>query len=766
MAPKRRRDNKRQSKINFSPLPTSSPRAARHLSPPVRNRATAVTLDMSPSKKRKLDLGRVIGTRDLSDTEEEAEFGLPTPKKSFQSQMANTIPRRESRRGLQLGMPLTMEPHGMFGSENEQLVPSSGASVSSGDERQKHQTKSSSKKSREKSKKAAGRNKAEEAKTNDGRKSTRKPSKRTRSTVEEPDTEDAPTSRRTRSAKIGKPAAEPRSNTTDSVFGRPSDYEDVQLNSESSDSDAMPDTTPPRRVRQSARARQRQSSFEVPDDVVEEEESEDDAPIGTQRRRPTRQHNISEEGDTEEEEVRTPGRRLNKKALQPDVSSDSDEDDEENPVRGSSRKNNQKISRTEQAELEEDLDFLQSSPPPENGRLRNKSARPLNARQKALEALKRRRAGPSAGPSSSAPSASSVRKGKNAIVLSDSDDDLDIIEEEDEDGTSTVDEDEASDEVGEDEDDAWPHGRAKALDMFQEDQEDEDFVVEEDENGENFLGVPAHLSGIPLEFTSMNSKKPRELFKYAVEWMVKKKISPAFSSTDDIYTLTFRKLDDEVNGLVNSKFSSSVWTPEFTRALRARPNVDISEISALEKSVAEPHCMACNRTKHPATFHVAFSGKAYNMDTLEPLYESEDEKDSTSDDDSDSDSDSVRSVDSNGHRKEYNANGDVLPPESTVFTLGSTCKANAQVAHTLRHWRYHLYSWVVDYLVSKGHQTAEKLAKRDKMSERKREKTANRIVDKMEKDGQIKTLHALYRDQIDFALEAKTDQNRGWGRRG
>ena len=87
------------------------------------------------------------------------------------------------------------------------------------------------------------------------------------------------------------------------------------------------------------------------------------------------------------------------------------------------------------------------------------------------------------------------------------------------------------------------------------------------------------------------------------------------------------------------------------------------------------------------------------------------------------------------------------------------------MAHTLHHWRYHLNSWVVDDLVRKGYCTPEQLAKRDKQSTRKREKKANKIVDKMEKEGEIKKLYRLYKDQLDYALEASNEYRDGWGKR-
>lgn len=635
MPPKRSVTQKRQTKLSFSPVPTSSPRTA-GLSPHIRSRAAAITLDGSPSrpsKKRKL-----VQLSDDSDT------GFPTPKKSFQSN-EYTPPKREIERGMRLGMPAHTQPRGMFGSsDNEQLSSSSTSEVESGEETVKQK----------------------------------------------------PRTNRTRfSRKAQKPP----------------------LESEESESEHMPDTSPPPRRGRRPNRRQRASSFEVPDDEVELEESEDEVtPRRARNRRPT-MIEIDSEVDKSDDGIKSSGRRLIRKK-------DSAKD------------------RQEQEDLQEDLEFLRSSPP---ATTRRNSSKPMNERQKALAALKRRRASAAGEPSSSATPAR-----KRAVILSDSEQsesDLEIVSEEDEIQGDDDEEDE------EEEEDTHP------VNVFQENADDGNFI---DDDIDAPLGEPADVQ-VPLQFSSWSSKKPRELFKFAIEWMVQKKINPGFSSSDEIYEFTFRKLNDEVSGLANSKYSSSIWTPDFTRALRARPEIVIDEISAHMRAITSPHCEACNRTKHPATYSITFIGKPYNRETLEPLAEdSDDSSGSNSDSGLSSSEDDYRGP--NGEKPTYDAQGEVIPPESRVFTVGSTCQANAQMAHTLHHWRHHLNTWVVDYLIREKHCTPEKLVQRDKWSERKRRKYANKIVDEMDENGEIKKLHRLYKEQVDFALEARNEYKQGWGR--
>ena len=82
---------------------------------------------------------------------------------------------------------------------------------------------------------------------------------------------------------------------------------------------------------------------------------------------------------------------------------------------------------------------------------------------------------------------------------------------------------------------------------------------------------------------------------------------------------------------------------------------------------------------------------------------------------------------------------------------------NAQMAHTLNHWRYHLNECVVDYLALEGYCAPHRIVERDNWSIKKRRDYANKVVDEMEEKGEIRRLHRDYRTQIDYALEAKVE---------
>lgn len=147
------------------------------------------------------------------------------------------------------------------------------------------------------------------------------------------------------------------------------------------------------------------------------------------------------------------------------------------------------------------------------------------------------------------------------------------------------------------------------------DEYEEDFVVNDNDG---LLGAPAGLDQIPLEFTRHAHKEPIEHFKDVVEWIVHNKLNPAFARNDEIYRIAVRKLDDQVQAYAGSK-SSTVWSPEFTNALKMRP-----EISTRVFKEMSDVCQACNR-KHPARCRVTLSGKAYDRETLEELSDEDDE---------------------------------------------------------------------------------------------------------------------------------------------
>ena len=404
----------------------------------------------------------------------------------------------------------------------------------------------------------------------------------------------------------------------------------------------------PRRSTAAANSGQR-TRAKITDDFIDDE-SDDLLEVEDDVRPPRRSKNVRatdyEEEDEDEDDIPTRQRRVSIRSQNIDEEEEEDDEDEI-PVSAKRRRQQvndpshdaKQLSKQERDDLEEDLQFLSSpgrlkqSPA---SRLRSSGATPKSsARHKALELLKRRRAGERTEDLGNEEEQHN-RRGR-ALYDTESDQDESI---------QGIDED--PDELEDPDEHQGPApllGSSAANDMFLEDEYDQDFIAE-DEEGDT-IGVPA----LPVQFSSIGRMKGKDLFKYVVEWMVQKKINPAFAIDDEVYNLAFRKLDDEVKGLAGSKFTSSAWTEQFTRALHARPAINIADISGISRSLLENHCDACNRSNHPATFDIQFLGKPYRESTLEEI----------SDDDSEEETEESQNYDSKGRP---------IPVEDVVFHVG------------------------------------------------------------------------------------------------
>ncbi|PYH99351.1 hypothetical protein BO71DRAFT_394422 [Aspergillus ellipticus CBS 707.79] len=262
------------------------------------------------------------------------------------------------------------------------------------------------------------------------------------------------------------------------------------------------------------------------------------------------------------------------------------------------------------------------------------------------------------------------------------------------------------------------------------DRYEDDFVIE-DEN--DILGAPTGLDDIPIEFTRHAYKQSKDYFQDTIEWMVHNQLNPAFPRSSPVYKVAFKKIEDEVKGRTGSQLVSSVWNASFCRALLARPQIEITAYPTLE---GHP-CDACNRSGHPASFDIKLYGKAYSLETLEPL--ADDDEDSKAENDG----------------QERNREGRVLPNENKRFFLGSHCKSKATLAHTLTHWRIHLNEWVIGYLEHKGYMSDKNVLDRSHWRQKRKNKYAAEVVESMIHNGEVKK---LWRD---FKIDLRTAQESG-----
>lgn len=256
-----------------------------------------------------------------------------------------------------------------------------------------------------------------------------------------------------------------------------------------------------------------------------------------------------------------------------------------------------------------------------------------------------------------------------------------------------------------------------ALSQFDDEESDDQLVAagrkEGDKVGESSIGqatntdmddfiddsvttsLPGTDLGIPLEFTAQARKPMEAYFLDAVEWLVHCHINPSFEKNSPTYRMAWHKLGDEVQGLAVSRFSSSAWTAEFHRTLRARPYIDEYTLDTSHAIGEEwDDCQACNRTNHPATCSIRFTGAPYDPESLEDL-----ESGSSSGDDDDRDED-----------------GRTIAADDHEWVVGAVCASNAQTAHELYHWKHSLKDRVGHLLAAKGLLSEKKLAEREHLS--------------------------------------------------
>ncbi|KAI9760900.1 MAG: hypothetical protein M4579_001401 [Chaenotheca gracillima] len=89
------------------------------------------------------------------------------------------------------------------------------------------------------------------------------------------------------------------------------------------------------------------------------------------------------------------------------------------------------------------------------------------------------------------------------------------------------------------------------------------------------------------------------------------------------------------------------------------------------------------------------------------------------------------------------------------WPLGVTCKDNAETAHSLLHWKYQVNSWVVDFLTDEGHNTQEQILERNSWSMRKRLDEANHVFDDMKERGDVQNLWQHFKLMIRTASAEK-----------
>ncbi|KAM0144836.1 hypothetical protein ACHAP3_000869 [Botrytis cinerea] len=467
-----------------------------------------------------------------------------------------------------------------------------------------------------------------------------------------------------------------------------------------------------------------------------DEDSEDDIlPSSTTRRQATRiVPQVALEIDSEDPDDEPPTSPMKRK--RPTIISD----DEDSVVRSPAKR----ARVVDESDSDDDLPHmtkLSKTTPPESDspapspqvKRKGPPRKHRTAKQKQLEILKRKRAGES-----------------NPILTESESDEEEVggLYDSGSDALTTF-EDEEEEEVEEEVQETRKRKSPKKTVRENEDEYDSDFV---DDDDVGLLGVPDYAM-IPLHLTAAAHKPLREHFVEAVEWCVQNKINPGFNQNlMPIYKAAWNKLEDAYSGLSGSKFVSTSWTRDFTKGLYARPEFITRRLAPGEAIdlLGEAKCEACNRRKHIPTFGITLRGSAYHKDSLAEV-----EKD-----DSDTEEDDEEDSDDEKDTRSLNSRDEPLPPQDKEYMVGSVCKENAENAHILIHLKYALNQWVIGSLESQGHLTIEKLAKRDKMSAKKRQKEVNGIVDKWKEEKEIKELYGIWKQQLETAQNASTTGRR------
>lgn len=362
-------------------------------------------------------------------------------------------------------------------------------------------------------------------------------------------------------------------------------------------------------------------SQSLPNLAAPEEDDDDDLPMRTPRSsmpRPRGRQAEDDEDEDEDEDIQTPAKRRrltrHKAALaSPESDRDTSGDDSSPVVSRSNGRGKGKAS---------------SSPPPSTARsMRSGARRHRTQREKRIELLKRHKAG------ERHLTIDDINTSEEEVdgALYDTDSDhqvLDVFEDE----TETEEQPAQTQKKKKSKKKEKKSQRAREVSVLDEDadSQDEDFIDDDDDT----LGVPDEaLHLIPLEFTRASTKPLKLHFKDAVEWLIHRRINPGFDKDNEVYVTAWRKLSDEVTGLANSKFISSVWRPDFHKALKARPYIDQEELGASALASEFENCQACGRSGHPATWTIRPWGKPYDPKTLDEVDSDSDDEDEDEDED-------------------------------------------------------------------------------------------------------------------------------------
>lgn len=345
------------------------------------------------------------------------------------------------------------------------------------------------------------------------------------------------------------------------------------------------------------------SSQSLPNQAAVSDDS-DDAPLVTPRSSARKKRRVilaededeDDEDGEDEEDVHSPTKRRRlTRAVTPSDGSDSQLSEPDRQSTAPSNKDS-------------------ASPQPSTRKMRSSARRAHRSdKEKKMELLRRRRAGEKDLTMSDLDtSEEEVAGDQGALYDTDSDHQaLDVFDDESDDAELAEEQPAAASskkakKQKKQKGKASGRGRDDANDSGEDSEGNLDGFIDEDDDT---LGVPddaLHL--IPLEFTRASRKPLKAHFRDAVEWLVHRRINPAFERDDEVYRTAWTRLNDEVMGLANSKWVSSSWRPDFYRLLRARPYIEQAELGYGHLGTDVEKCQAVSRSIPSYRFAHLYSG--------------------------------------------------------------------------------------------------------------------------------------------------------------
>jgi hypothetical protein len=264
-------------------------------------------------------------------------------------------------------------------------------------------------------------------------------------------------------------------------------------------------------------------------------------------------------------------------------------------------------------------------------------------------------------------------------------------------------------------------GKAKqSFNADEYDVDDDDFSAESEENDDGFIESDDEaIPQLPLNFSSLAAASAEDFFEDILRWMVHLILRDVILD-EEIYQLAHDKIQRQC-GTWGESFRSSVWRPDYIKAMLARPVMQTRMLTF--EGALGAQCDGCSRADTHSTAEVWFMGNPYDPYTLEDIEQTAGEP--------------IVDIQGNELRDEE-------------FCLGKTCFQNTVVAHPLGHWKYLLKKMVERSL---GRElTRSEVARREDWTDLKRAEHADDITDQLLNSG----------DATDIWKEFKTSVSHAW----